>query len=59
MTKTNVTQQVDALIIGTFTSKDWRFSSYGRKIEKAWKKQKKGHHIITQLLHIDPNKILH
>jgi len=42
----NVTKKVDALIIGTFSSQDWRFSSYGRKIEKALKQQKKGHHIV-------------
>lgn len=45
-TVSNVTNNVDALIIGTFSSKDWRFSSYGRKIEKALKQQQKGHHII-------------
>jgi len=42
----NVTKKVDALIIGTFSSQDWRFSSYGRKIEKALKQQSKGHNII-------------
>jgi len=42
----NVTKKVDALVIGTFSSQDWRFSSYGRKIEKALKQQSKGHNII-------------
>ncbi len=45
-TVSNVTNKVDALIIGTFSSQDWRFASYGRKIEKALKQQHKGHHII-------------
>ncbi|APJ15123.1 BRCT domain-containing protein [Aeromonas hydrophila] len=40
-----VTKEVDYLIIGELCSRDWRFSSYGRKIEKAMKQQEKGHHI--------------
>jgi NAD-dependent DNA ligase len=44
-TVNSVTKNVDALIIGTFSSRDWRFTSYGRKIEKALKQQKAGHHI--------------
>ncbi|MFM5413101.1 BRCT domain-containing protein [Aeromonas veronii] len=31
----SVTQKLDYLIIGELSSRDWRFSSYGRKIEKA------------------------
>jgi len=30
-----------ALVIDTFTSSDWRFSSHGRKIEKAIKLKEK------------------
>lgn len=32
---TDVSERIDALIVGAIASKDWRFSSYGRKIEKA------------------------
>jgi len=46
ITVSNVTKKVDALIIGTFASQDWRFASYGRKIEKALKQQKEDHHIV-------------
>lgn len=31
----NITQKLDYLIIGTMSSKDWRYKSHGRKIEKA------------------------
>lgn len=31
----DITQKVDYLIIGTLSSRDWRYQSYGRKIEKA------------------------
>lgn len=31
----NITQKLNYLIIGTLVSKDWRFQSYGRKIEQA------------------------
>jgi NAD-dependent DNA ligase len=31
----SVTQSIDYLVIGTFSSRDWLHSSYGRKIEKA------------------------
>lgn len=31
----NITKRVDYLVIGTLSSRDWRFSSHGRKIEKA------------------------
>ncbi|MTC33424.1 NAD-dependent DNA ligase [Providencia alcalifaciens] len=30
-----VTQSADYLVIGTLSSRDWRYSSHGRKIEKA------------------------
>ena len=44
-TKSNVTKEVDYLVIGTIASRDWRFSSHGRKIEQAAKLKKKGHNI--------------
>ncbi|WP_039046569.1 BRCT domain-containing protein [Plesiomonas shigelloides] len=31
----SVTMDIDYLVIGTLSSRDWRFSSHGRKIEKA------------------------
>jgi hypothetical protein len=31
----SVTQKIDYLVIGTLCARDWRFQSYGRKIEKA------------------------
>jgi len=34
-TKTSVTHDVDVLVIGTVTSRDWRFQNFGRKIERA------------------------
>jgi len=40
--KSNVTTDVTALVIGTLASRDWRFSSHGRKIEKAMKLKEKG-----------------
>lgn len=45
-----VTQKLDYLIIGELSSRDWRFSSYGRKIEKAMLLQEKGHalQIVTE-----------
>ena len=30
-----VTKKIDYLVVGTLSSRDWRFSSHGRKIEKA------------------------
>ncbi|WP_019933888.1 BRCT domain-containing protein [Oceanimonas smirnovii] len=33
--KTNVVKDLDYLVIGTLSSRDWRFSNHGRKIEKA------------------------
>jgi len=40
--KGGVTNDVTALVIGTLASSDWRFSSHGRKIEKAIKLKEKG-----------------
>ncbi|WP_320732751.1 BRCT domain-containing protein [Enterobacter roggenkampii] len=31
----NITQKLDFLIVGTLSSKDWRYKAHGRKIEKA------------------------
>ena len=31
----SITKKVNYLVIGTFSSRDWIHSSYGRKIEKA------------------------
>ncbi|MCP5136562.1 MAG: BRCT domain-containing protein [Gammaproteobacteria bacterium] len=33
--KANVNSTIDYLVIGTLVSRDWRFTSYGRKIEAA------------------------
>ncbi|HDG1710563.1 TPA: BRCT domain-containing protein, partial [Kluyvera ascorbata] len=30
-----ITQKLDFLVIGTLSSRDWKFSSHGKKIEKA------------------------
>lgn len=43
--KKNVTQDLDYLVIGTLASRDWRFSSHGRKIEKALSLKESGHPI--------------
>ena len=40
--KGDVTNDVTTLVIGTLASRDWRFSSHGRKIEKAIKLKEKG-----------------
>lgn len=44
--KRDVTRSLDVLVIGIETSRDWRFTSYGRKIEKALNLKKEGHNII-------------
>ncbi|HBZ9287980.1 TPA: BRCT domain-containing protein [Klebsiella pneumoniae] len=31
----SITKKLDYLVVGTLSSRDWRFSSHGRKIEKA------------------------
>jgi hypothetical protein len=41
-----VTSGLDVLILGTLASRDWRFTSHGRKIEKALKIKKKGSDIL-------------
>ncbi|MFC1750816.1 BRCT domain-containing protein, partial [Pseudomonadota bacterium] len=44
--KRDVTNDVTALVIGTIASRDWRFSSHGRKIEKAIKLKEKGSPVV-------------
>lgn len=42
----SVTSDLDVLILGTLASRDWRFTSHGRKIEKALSYKKKGKEIL-------------
>jgi len=42
----SVTKDLDILILGTIASRDWRFTSHGRKIEKAVKYNNDGTNII-------------
>ena len=44
--KNNVTQSLDYLVIGTLASRDWRFTSHGRKIEKALSLKNSGKPIV-------------
>lgn len=44
--KTCASGVLDVLVVGSTASKDWRFSSHGRKIERAMKLKKEGHNII-------------
>jgi len=44
--KQNVTKKVAVLVIGTIASRDWQFSSHGRKIEKAIKLKEKGSPVV-------------
>jgi len=48
--KSGITQQLNYLVIGSVASKDWMFSSHGRKIEAAVKLRNEGHpiKIITE-----------
>ena len=50
--KKDVSKSVHYLVIGTLASRDWRFSTHGRKIEKALKLQHQGHpiKIISELI---------
>jgi hypothetical protein len=41
----DVSMQTHYLVVGTFSSRDWKQSSYGRKIEKAVKLRAAGHPI--------------
>lgn len=38
----DITRKLDYLIIGTLSTRDWRYQSYGRKIEKAIEYREKG-----------------
>ena len=40
--QSSVTKKLDYLIIGSLSSADWRYTSYGRKIEKAVEYQEQG-----------------
>ncbi len=42
----NVSGRTDALVVGTLASRDWRFTSHGRKIEKALQLRNDGREII-------------
>lgn len=44
--KNNVVQDLNYLVIGTLASRDWRFTSHGRKIEKALSLKKSGNSVI-------------
>lgn len=44
--RSDVTNDVTALVIGTLASRDWRFSSHGRKIEKAIKLKATGASVV-------------
>lgn len=40
--QSGITKKLDYLIIGSLCSRDWRYTSYGRKIEKAVEYQERG-----------------
>ena len=40
--KNNITRQVDLLVLGSVASRDWKFSSYGGKIENVLSNRLKG-----------------
>jgi NAD-dependent DNA ligase len=42
----SITTDLDVLILGTLASRDWRFTSHGRKIEKVLEYREKGREII-------------
>ncbi len=42
----SISSKLDALIIGTIASRDWRFQRHGKKIEKALKFNQAGHQIL-------------
>ncbi len=44
-TSSSITKKVDYLVVGVEQSRDWRFTSYGRKIEKAMQLKDEGHQI--------------
>lgn len=42
----DITANVDYLVVGMEESRDWRFTSYGRDIEKAMQLKRAGHRIL-------------
>lgn len=46
-TKSNMDKEVDYLVIGTLASKDWLYTSHGRKIEKALLLKRKGVNVVV------------
>ncbi|RRQ20689.1 hypothetical protein D6C00_00950 [Thiohalobacter thiocyanaticus] len=42
----NITKQLDYLVIGTLASRDWLHTSHGRKIEKAIENKNKGSSLL-------------
>ncbi len=47
MTSKDVLLSTQFLVIGTLASRDWKFQSHGRKIEKAMSLKEKGHDIYV------------
>lgn len=45
--KKGVSAQLDYLVVGSVATRDWMYSSHGRKIEQALKLQKDGHPIVV------------
>lgn len=45
--KKSVSAQLDYLVVGSVATRDWMYSSHGRKIEQALKLQKDGHPIVV------------
>jgi len=43
----SITTNLDVLVLGTLASRDWRFTSHGRKIEKALEYKKRGRDILV------------
>lgn len=44
--KPDVSRDLDALIVGTYTSRDWKYTSYGTKIERVLEYNKTGGNIL-------------
>lgn len=45
-TTSDVTLSTNVLVIGTYGSRDWAHSSFGRKIQKAMEYQQRGHSVL-------------
>lgn len=50
--KKDVSAQLDYLVVGSVATRDWMYSSHGRKVEKALKLQKEGHPIVVISEHV-------